>query len=194
MAAGALRTGVPQGALAKRTPTVDSGSDRRRTTDWRSVTCSIRPTNPPEVITGMPTMIPLRLPWLIVTVWSKLDGAPEMTSARTRAMPDRVGSPRSDFELLVLVDDGLGRDGGTVLRLDAVAQLVVLVLEVVVVRDAVPGVLHRRGHQPSQAAQRGGERDEAGAHAVHDAVAALVERQQHQRGDDEQDEETATAD
>jgi hypothetical protein len=50
------------------------GSERRRTTDWRSVTCSMRPTRPPEVMTGMPTATSLRLPWLMVIVWSKFDG------------------------------------------------------------------------------------------------------------------------
>ena len=88
---------VEHGALAKRTPTVDSGSESRRTTDWRSVTCSMRPTRPPEVITGMPTATPLRLPWLMVIVWSKFEGGPEMTSALTRAISDRVGRPNSDL-------------------------------------------------------------------------------------------------
>ena len=88
---------APHGALAKRTPTVDSGSESRRTTAWRSVTCSIRPTSPPEVITGIPTAMPLRLPWLMVIVWSKLEGPPEMTSAFTRSMPDKVGRPSSDL-------------------------------------------------------------------------------------------------
>ena len=89
------------GELAKRTPTVDSGSDSNRTTDWRSVTCSIaaRP-DPPDVITGMPTLMPRRSPWLIVMVWSKLDGAPETTSAFTRSMPDSVGRPSSDLSSL----------------------------------------------------------------------------------------------
>ena len=91
---------VLQGELAKRTPTVDSGSDSSRTTDWRAVTCSTRPTRPAEVITGMPTLIPRRSPWLMVMVWSKLDGAPETTSAFTRSMPDSVGRPSSDLSSL----------------------------------------------------------------------------------------------
>ena len=91
---------VLHGELAKRTPTVDSGSDSSRTTDWRAVTCSTRPTRPAEVITGMPTLIPRRSPWLMVMVWSKLDGAPETTSAFTRSMPDSVGRPSSDLSSL----------------------------------------------------------------------------------------------
>ena len=49
------RTGRWRSGHRRSTP----GSERRRTTDWRSVTCSMRPTRPPEVITGMPTVIAL---------------------------------------------------------------------------------------------------------------------------------------
>ena len=118
---------VEHGALAKRTPTVDSGSERRRTTDWRSVTCSIRPTRPPEVITGMPTVIALAAALVdrdrLVEVRRRPGDDLGLAPGRS---PDRVGRPNVGLELLVLVHDGLGRDGGAVLGLDPVAQLVVL--------------------------------------------------------------------
>ena len=84
---------------------------------------------------------------------------------------------------------GLGLDLGALLLLDLLAQRLVLAFSVVVVGDAVPRVARSAWTITSAAVSNGSSTTaNAGADPVDDAVAAQIEREQQQRGQDEQHE------
>ena len=154
------------------------GRIRRRTTDWRSVTCSMRPTRPPEVITGMPTCTPLRLPWLMVIVWSKFDGGPEIDLGLDLGRSsDRVGRPNSDLSSWFSYTTASAAIAAPVLGLELVAQVVVLAASGRRSRVRPYHALRdRAGRDAGQAAHGRGDADEPGARAVDHPVAPLIER------------------
>ena len=166
------------------TPKRNDGSVIRRTVDRPPVTRTTRPTSPAAVRTDIPSFTPSPLPRLIEMVASKLVSGPDTTSEVSVGMSEVCLSCSSSFRAAISRLATSASMPGLEL-VDPIAEALVLVLQVVVAEDAVPGVADRIGHAVGRVPHRIEHLGRALAQALHRSGVTEVQREERDRCENE---------